>query len=273
MTGSGIRVTFLGTGTSVGVPVLTCDCRVCTSGDPRNNRLRAGLLLEWMGGGGTDDQPDRTAKVLVDTSIDFRQQALRIGLDRVDAVIYTHQHADHLLGLDDLRIYNFRQRAAIPLYGNAETMAAIEHTFKYAFVPGVTGVPRLTLHRVNEAFELLGRLITPISVWHDSMRIYAYRIGSFAYITDCSEIPAEAAEQLMGLDLLAIDSLRREPHPSHFTLDQALEQIERLKPERALLTHLSHEFDHASLEAEVGESVGVAYDGLVIEVADRQEPA
>jgi phosphoribosyl 1,2-cyclic phosphate phosphodiesterase len=208
----------------------------------------------------------------VDTSTDFRQQALKIGLDRVDAVIYTHQHADHIFGLDDLRLYNFRQRAPIPLYGNAETMAAIEHTFKYAFVPGATGVPRLTLHRVDEAFELFGRRILPISVWHDSMRIYAYRIGSFAYITDCSGIPAEAAEQLAGLDVLAIDSLRREPHPSHFTLDQALEQIERLRPERALLTHLSHDFDHVSLEAEVGESVGVAYDGLVIEVADREEP-
>jgi len=274
MTGSGLTVTFLGTGTSVGVPVLTCDCPVCSSADPRNKRLRAGLLLEWVAE--TSDEmangekgqaaAGRRVKVLVDTSPDFRQQALRVGLDRVDAVIYTHQHADHIFGLDDVRLYNYRQRAAIPLYGNSETMAAIEHTFKYAFVPGAKGVPRLSLHCVRDSFDLFGRTIIPISVWHDGMSIHAYRIGSFAYITDCSAIPPEAAEQLEGLELLAIDSLRREPHPAHFTLDQALEQIDRLRPKRALLTHLSHDFDQASLEAELSDGIDVAYDGLVIEV-------
>jgi len=279
MTGSSLKVTFLGTGTSVGVPVLTCDCPVCTSEDPRNKRLRAGLLLEWdverdgelsnseKGQGAAG----RRVKVLVDTSTDFRQQALCAGLERVDAVLYTHSHADHIFGLDDVRLYNYRQRAAIPLYGNSDTMAAIQHTFKYAFVPGAKGVPRLSLHCVSEPFELFGRTITPISVWHDSMRIHAYRIGSFAYLTDCSEIPPEAAEQLEGLEVLAIDSLRRQPHPSHFTLEQALEQIDRLQPERALLTHLSHDFDHASLEAELSDRVGVAYDGLVIEVGGAEE--
>jgi phosphoribosyl 1,2-cyclic phosphate phosphodiesterase len=274
MTGSSIKVTFLGTGTSVGVPVLTCECPVCTSEDPRNQRLRAGLLLEWDAAvdGGTSNvgkgQGDatRTVKVLVDTSTDFRQQALRAGLERVDAVLYTHPHADHIFGLDDVRLYNYRQRSAIPLYGNSETMAAIQHTFKYAFVPGAKGVPRLSLHGVSEPFDLFGRTIIPIPVWHDSMRITAYRIGNFAYVTDCSEIPAEAAGQLEGLEFLVIDSLRREPHPSHFTLDQALEQIGRLQPARALLTHLSHDFDHASLEEELSDDIGVAYDGLVIEM-------
>lgn len=275
MDGNILRVTFLGTGTSVGVPVLTCDCRVCTSDDPRNQRLRAGLLLEWRDptsvspGGGA--KSGRTVKVLMDTPTDLRQQALHAGLDRVDAVIYTHAHADHVFGLDDLRIYNFRQRAAIPLYGNPETLEAIAHTFKYAFVPGATGVPRLTMHSVSEAFELFGRIITPVPVWHDSMLIHAYKIGSFGYITDCSGIPEEAAEQLRGLDVLAIDALRRQPHPSHFTLDEALEQIERLRPERALLTHLSHDFDHADLEEEVGEEIEVAYDGMVVEIPDREE--
>jgi phosphoribosyl 1,2-cyclic phosphate phosphodiesterase len=216
-------------------------------------------------------EASRIVKVLVDTSTDLRQQALRAGLDRVDAVIYTHHHADHIFGLDDVRLYNFRQRSAIPLYGNAETLAAIEHTFRYAFVPGVTGVPRLTLHQVDETFDLFGRAITPVPVWHDSMQIHAYKVGSFGYVTDCSEIPAEAEEELAGLDVLAIDSLRREPHPSHFSLDEALEQIERLQPRRALLTHLSHDFDHSSLEAEVGEGIEVAYDGLVIDIPDGEE--
>jgi phosphoribosyl 1,2-cyclic phosphate phosphodiesterase len=275
MTGDILKVTFLGTGTSVGVPVLTCDCSVCTSEDPRNKRLRAGLLLEWdvetdgaiPGNAKGSGAGRRRVKVLVDTSTDFRQQALRAGLERVDAVLYTHSHADHIFGLDDVRLYNYRQRAAIPLYGNSATMAAIQHTFKYAFVPGAKGVPRLSLHSVSEPFDLFGRTITPISVWHDSMPIHAYRIGNFAYITDCSEIPPEAAMQLEGLDLLAIDSLRREPHPSHFTLEQALEQIDRLRPARALLTHLSHDFDHSALEAELSNGIGVAYDGQVIEIA------
>ena len=152
-------------------------------------------------------------------------------------------------------------------------MAAIQHTFKYAFVPGAKGVPRLSLHSVSEAFDLFGRTVIPISVWHDSMRIHAYRIGNFAYITDCSEIPPEAADQLNGLDLLVIDSLRREPHPSHFTLDQALEQIDRLRPEHALLTHLSHDFDHASLEEELDDGIGVAYDGLALEMTMPGEGA
>ena len=281
MTGSPLKVTFLGTGTSVGVPVLTCDCPVCTSEDSRNKRLRAGLLVEWDAAvdgeisniGKEQGAAARRVKVLVDTSTDFRQQALRAELERVDAVLYTHPHADHIFGLDDVRLYNYRQRSAIPLYGNPETMAAIQHTFKYAFVPGAKGVPRLSLHSVSKPFDLFGRTIIPMSVWHDSMRIHAYRIGSFAYITDCSEIPPEAAEQLNGLELLVIDALRREPHPSHFTLDQALEQIDRLQPERALLTHLSHDFDHASLEAELDDGIGVAYDGLVIEMTMPGEGA
>jgi len=279
MTDDSLKVTFLGTGTSVGVPVLTCDCGVCTSEDPRNKRSRAGLLLEWdvaedngkEKGGNGPRSDTRRVRVLVDTSTDFRQQALRVGLERVDAVLYTHPHADHIFGLDDVRLYNYRQRAAIPLYGNSDTMAAIQHTFKYAFVPGAKGVPRLSLHSVNKAFDLFGRTITPISVWHDSMRIHAYRIGSFAYVTDCSLIPPEALEQLEGLEVLAIDALRREPHPSHFTLEQALEQIAQLRPRHALLTHLSHDFDHASLEAELSDRAGVAYDGLVIEVGGAKE--
>jgi len=260
-----MRVTFLGTGTSVGVPVITCGCDVCTSDDPRNNRLRAGLLLEWE----DDGEPVR---VLVDTTTDLRQQALWVGLERVDAVVYTHHHADHILGLDELRIYNFVHRMAIPLYGRQETLDGIRHTFHYAFDQKARGVPRLELIAAEEPFELHGVRIEPVPVEHHRLTISAYRIGSFAYITDCSGIPDESAEALAGVEVLVIDALRREPHPAHFTLEEALAQIERIGAPTAYLTHLSHEFDHATLEAELPDGVRVAYDGLVLEVdEDRGE--
>jgi phosphoribosyl 1,2-cyclic phosphate phosphodiesterase len=258
-----MRVTFLGTGTSVGVPVITCGCDVCTSDDPRNNRLRAGLLLEWEDGG-------EPVRVLVDTTTDLRQQALRFGLERVDAVVYTHHHADHILGLDELRIYNFVHRIVIPLYGRRETLDGIRHTFHYAFDREARGVPRLELVTAEEPFELRGMRIEPVPVEHDRLTISAYRIGNFAYITDCSGIPAASAEALAGVDVLVIDALRRTPHPAHFTLDEALEQIERIGAPSAYLTHLSHEFDHATLEAELPDGVRVAHDGLVLDLAGEE---
>jgi len=257
-----MRVTFLGTGTSVGVPVIACACAVCASNDPRNDRLRAGLLLEWP----VDDAAE-PAHVLVDTTTDLRQQALRAGIDRVDAVMYTHHHADHVLGLDELRIYNFVQRVKIPLYGNKLTTDRIREMFGYAFDGATRGAPRLELHTVDGAFDLLGKEVVPVPVMHHRLQIYAYRIGGFAYVTDCSGIPEESAVLLRDLDVLVIDALRRAPHPAHFTLAQALQQIEGLRPRKALLTHLSHEFDHAELAAELPEHVDVAFDGLSLEVA------
>ncbi len=254
-----MRVTFLGTGTSVGVPVITCKCDVCASTDPRNNRLRAGLLLEWQ-----DDAGE--VRVLVDTTTDFRQQALRIDLDRVDAVVYTHHHADHILGLDELRIYNFVHRVPIPLYGREQTMDAIRRVFSYAFDGQTTGVPRLELHATNGPFDLRGVRITPVPVQHHRLTISAYRIGDFAYVTDCSGISDESAELLRGVGVLVIDALRRTPHPAHFTLEQALREIERIGARKAYLTHLSHEFDHGTLEGELPDDVLVAYDGLVLDV-------
>ncbi|MFQ5742920.1 MAG: MBL fold metallo-hydrolase [Acidobacteriota bacterium] len=269
---SPLRVTFLGTGTSVGVPVLMCKCAVCSSSDPRNHRLRASLLLEWR----APSRPSaatqcgqRTVKVLVDTATDLRQQALRVGLDRVDGVLYTHQHVDHLLGLDELRMYNFLQRQSISLYGSDATMEAIHRTFAYAFDRQASGVPRVVLNQVSEAFELLGRCIEPIPVQHDKITVFAYRIGDFAYVTDCSSIPESSAEKMRNLEVLVIDALRREPHPAHFTLEQALAEVERLRPRQAYLTHLSHDFDHATLLAALPATVGVAYDGLVLEVGGK----
>jgi phosphoribosyl 1,2-cyclic phosphate phosphodiesterase len=257
-----MRVTFLGTGTSVGVPVITCECAVCTSPDPRNHRLRAGLLLDWL----HDGEPVR---VLVDTTTDLRQQALRADLERVDAVLYTHHHADHVLGVDELRIYNFVHRTPIPLYGRAETLDGIRRMFAYAFDRTTRGVPRLQLNIAEEPFELLGVRVVPVPVEHHRLTISAYRLGRFAYITDCSGIPEASAALLDGVDVLVIDALRREPHPAHFTLREALEQIDRLGPSTAYLTHLSHEFEHDALQAELPEGVHIAYDGLVLDVDEH----
>jgi len=257
-----MRVTFLGTGTSVGVPVITCSCSVCTSEDARNKRLRAGLLLEWCVG-------DDPVCVLVDTTTDLRQQALRAALDRVDAVLYTHHHADHVLGLDELRIYNFVHGVSVPLYGRPDTLDAIEQTFAYAFNKKARGVPRLELHPKEEAFELHGVRIVPVPVQHGRVTISAYRIGNFGYLTDCNAIPEDSAELLAGVDVLVIDALRTTPHPAHFTLAEALEQIDRLGVPTAYLTHLSHEFDHATLQAELPAGVHVAYDGLVLDVDEH----
>ena len=247
-----MHVTFLGTGPSFGVPVVTCDCRVCTSPDKRNRRLRAGLLLDWTNGDGEE------SRVLVDTTTDLRQQALRVCLQRVDAVLYTHHHADHVLGLDELRIFRFVQGISIPLYGRPETMDAILQTFKYA-------VPWIDVNMIDGPFNLRGVSVTPIPVLHDLLTISAYRIGNFAYVTDCSAIPESSADMLRGAEILVIDALRREPHRKHFSLDEALFEIERLEVDSAYLTHLSHEFEHGELEKELPQNVHVAYDGLVLE--------
>ncbi len=254
-----MQITFLGTGPSFGVPVVTCDCHVCASPDKRNRRLRAGLLLNWTNLEGEE------SRILVDTTTDLRQQALRVCLDRVDGVLYTHHHADHVLGLDELRIFGFVHGTSIPLYGRPDTMDAIRHTFEYAFDNNAHGVPRIDLNTIDGPFNLRGVHVVPIPVLHDRITISAYRIGNFAYVTDCSAIPEASAEMLHGVDILVIGALKRNTHPKHFSLDEALFEIERLKAGSAYLTHLSHEFEHEELEKELPENVHVAYDGLVLE--------
>jgi len=254
-----LRVTFLGTGTSVGIPVITCDCDVCTSDDPRNQRLRASVMLEWEG-------PEGPAHILVDTATDFRQQALRSGIDRVDAVLYTHGHADHLLGLDELRIFNFVHRKAMPLYADAATVAVVRHIFCYAFDPRAIGVPQLDLHTLGDRVTLFGVRVEAIPLGHGRGTTQAFRVGNFAYATDCNKIPDEAATRLQGLDVLVLDSLRRKPHRSHFGLQQALAEVERLQPKTTYLTHLSHDLEHAALEAELPSNVRVAYDQMELDL-------
>jgi phosphoribosyl 1,2-cyclic phosphate phosphodiesterase len=252
-----MRVTFLGTGTSTGVPVPTCDCRVCTSDDPRDRRLRPSALLAWGESG-----------VLVDTTPDFREQALRFGVERVDAVLYTHSHADHVLGLDDLRLYNWKQRAPIPAYGSEQTLEELSRTFWYVFEPGPSENTRPDIERrpIGGPFELLGRRVVPIPLFHGRMPIFGYRVGRFAYLTDVSEIPEPSYELLRGLDVLVLNGLRERPHPTHLSLEGALACAGRIGARRTLLTHVSHEVHHRSVSAGLPAGVELAYDGLCVEL-------
>lgn len=250
-------VTFLGTGTSTGVPVPTCHCAVCRSDDPRDRRLRPSILLRWP-----------SASVLIDTSTDLRQQTLTHRIERIDAVLYTHSHADHLLGLDDLRLYNWKQRGPIPVYGSATTLAAMRRTFWYVFDenPPEHTRPAVEQHEVDGPFSLHGKTILPVPVLHGRLPVFGYRLGRFAYLTDVSAIPETSFALLDGLDLLVLSALRDRPHPTHMTVDQSLAAAERIGARRTLFTHMSHELEHAATCARLPRDVDLAYDGLEIEI-------
>jgi phosphoribosyl 1,2-cyclic phosphate phosphodiesterase len=229
---------FLGSGTSMGVPTLGCGCAVCTSTDPKNRRTRPSVLIEWDG-----------HAVVIDTGPDFHAQALREGIKRLDAVLYTHSHADHILGMDDLRPLSFRNVEDLPLYADNPTADAIERVFHYTF-------------RTENRFGVCFRRIP---VTHGRQEITGYRFGGAAYLTDMSGIPEEGMALLEGLDVLILDALRREPHPSHSHLANSIAIVERLKPKKAFFTHIGHELDHAGTNAELPENIRLAYDGLKVE--------
>ncbi|HKV41183.1 MAG TPA: MBL fold metallo-hydrolase [Blastocatellia bacterium] len=250
-----MRVSFLGTGTSVGVPTVGCDCQTCLSTDPRDKRLRASILIEHQGN-----------QILVDASTDFRQQALRIGLDRLDSILFTHAHADHCFGLDDARPIMFR-RGPIACFATETTWNGLRRVYSYAFEPGSKpGIPRIVPHRIEGEFNLLGLDVDPLAVIHGGLEVTAYRFGALAYVTDCNLIPDEACARLRGLDLLIIDALRFKTHPTHMTVDAALGYIERLRPQRALLTHISHDIMHHQTSTSLPANVEIAYDGLQVDV-------
>jgi phosphoribosyl 1,2-cyclic phosphate phosphodiesterase len=257
-----MRVTFLGTGTSTGVPVLTCSCEVCRSQDPRDRRLRPSVLLEWDG-----------ASILIDTSTDLRQQALARPIHRVDAVLYTHHHADHVLGLDELRLYNWRQKAAVPVFGHAATLAALRRTFWYVFEDVQDGgaKPAVETHAVDGPFPLFGRRIVPVPVLHGTLPVYGFRVDAFAYLTDVSAIPEESYALLQGLDVLVLNALRPRPHPTHLHLEAAIAESRRIGARRTLFTHLGHEMPHAAISQGLPEGIELAYDGQVLELADFGE--
>lgn len=248
---------MLGSGTSTGIPVVGCSCPVCTSRDPRDRRLRPGLKLELPGG-----------TIVVDTSPDFREQALRFGVERVDAVLYTHSHADHVFGLDDLRVFNFRQRASIPCYGSPQTMRRLRQIFSYVFEAGQEGggKPKLDLIDVEAPFELLGEQVVPIPVWHGEMPVYGYRIGGFAVVTDVNRIPEESYERLAGVGTLVLSALRYTPHSTHFTVEEAIAVAARIGARRTLLTHIAHEIEHGRPRVALPPGVEFGYDGCVVDL-------
>jgi phosphoribosyl 1,2-cyclic phosphate phosphodiesterase len=255
-------LTFLGTGTSMGVPTLGCDCAVCASavsptGDPRNRRTRPSVLVSYSG-----------HNVLIDTGPDFHVQAIRENLRRVDAVLYTHGHADHILGMDDLRPLTFHSPTGIPLYADEPTAATIERVFDYTFrkVDRYATSARVTLNRISAepgtAIELFGAQFERIPVTHGRQTITGFRFGSAAYLTDLNDIPADSYPLLADLDVLVLDALRRQPHPTHSTLDNSIALVERIKPRRAYFTHMSHDLDHAATDAILPPHIRLAYDGL-----------
>jgi phosphoribosyl 1,2-cyclic phosphate phosphodiesterase len=253
-----MRVTLLGTGTSTGVPMIGCHCAVCSSPDPRNRRLRPGLKLELPGG-----------VALVDTPTDLRQQALLYGLERLDAVLYTHAHADHILGLDEIRVFNFRQGHAIPCHGPASALAAIRRAFAYVFEPGQEGggKPQIELLPLDGPRELLGVEVVPVPVRHGSLEVFGYRIGPFAYVTDVSFVPDDSRRLLAGVDTLVLGALRYRPHSTHFSIPEAIAEAARIGARRTLFTHLSHEVDHGAPREPLPPGVELAHDGLVLDFA------
>ena len=256
-------LTFLGTGTSMGVPTLACDCAVCSSavspeGDPRNRRTRPSLRLAY-----------NNHTILIDTGQDFHAQAIRENIRRVDAVLYTHGHVDHIFGFDDLRPLSFRVPGGLPIYGDAETIATLKRVFDYTFRTDdrYPTSARVQIHSLDEStpgtgFDLFGACFQRIPVIHGEQRITGYRFGSAAYLTDMSDIPPESIPLLQDLDILILDALRRQPHPSHSHLERSLAFVEQLKPQRAFFTHISHDLEHAAIEDELPPHVRLAYDGL-----------
>ncbi len=258
-------LTFLGSGTSMGVPTLGCNCNVCASalspdGDLRNRRTRPSLRLAY-----------NNCIVIVDTGPDFHAQALRENITHVDAVLYTHAHADHIMGFDDLRPLSFKVPGDLPIYGDEETIATLKRVFEYTFrtVDRYPTSARVHVHTIDSTpgagFDLFGACFRRIPVTHGRQQITGYRFGSAAYLTDMSDLPSESIPLLQDLDILILDALRRQPHPSHSHLERSIEYVEKLKPKRAYFTHISHDLDHAATEAELPPSIRLAYDGLQLQ--------
>jgi phosphoribosyl 1,2-cyclic phosphate phosphodiesterase len=254
------RVLVLGTGTSHGVPMIGCDCGTCTSADPRDKRSRASIIIQTAEG----------TSILVDTTPDLRSQSLAHDVRRVDAIVYTHSHADHVMGLDDVRRFNILQRSAIPCYGDERTLADLRRIYAYIFDPDTPrggGLPQVILAHVAGEFCIGPATFVPIPLLHGSRLILGYRVGSFAYLTDCSAIPDSSWPLLDGVRTLVLDALRERPHPTHLSVAQALQVVERISPDRAYFTHMCHDLPHAATCARLPAGVELAYDGQALEIA------
>jgi len=256
-----MELLFLGTGTSHGVPMIGCDCDVCTSPDPRNKRTRCSALIRII---------ESDTHILIDASIDFREQMLRHRIRRIDAILFTHHHADHVFGLDDVRTFSDRQ-GRIECYVPPAHEKWIRNVFGYAFgapdIPDCGGLPRLNLNVVRGPLEIGGRRVIPIELPHGPyVKVWGYRIGGLAYLTDCNDIPDEATQHLRGLDVLVLDALRPQPHPTHFSIGEAVTAARKINARRTFFTHISHRSDHDALAASLPDGIQPAYDGLTVEV-------
>lgn len=252
-----ISVTILGSGTSHGVPMIACDCPVCRSPDPHDKRTRTSIHIR---------QGD--THLLVDTSPELRLQCLAHGIRRVDAVLFTHHHIDHVAGLDDLRRFNWIQNGPIPLYGQQATLDRLATMFEYVFSPDPSypsAIPQLSSHVIDGPFQIGDCAITPIPLLHGKLPVLGFRVGKFAYCTDVSEIPADSWPLLAELEVLVLDALRNRPHPTHFNLEQAVDHARRIGARQTYFTHIAHELGHAATNAVLPPGMALAYDGLVIE--------
>jgi len=251
-----LKITFLGTGTSSGVPMIGCDCSVCTSTDKKDNRLRSSILVE---------SPNTT--LVVDTGPDFRYQMLRENVRKLDAVLFTHPHKDHMAGLDDVKAYNYFQKKPIDLFADSLTEEALRRDFYYAFADTkYPGIPELNLHTITlEPFNVGDIPVTPILVWHLKMPVMGFRFGKFTYITDANKIEEIEKNKIKGSDILVLNALRKKKHISHFTLDEAIEMVQELNVPTAYFTHISHQLGtHEEITNELPSGTHLAYDGLVI---------
>jgi phosphoribosyl 1,2-cyclic phosphate phosphodiesterase len=255
-----VKITFLGTGTSQGVPVIACECAICQSSDPRDKRLRASILVETSAN-----------TIVIDAGPDFRQQMLNARVKRMDAILLTHEHKDHIAGMDDLRAFNFKSQAAIDIYAEERVQAAVRNEYAYVFSENhYPGVPRMELHNIdNYNFEIRGDVIIPLRVFHYRLPVFGFRIGDMAYITDANYIPEETKEKLIGVKYLVINALRKEKHISHFSLDEALGLIREVSPRKAYITHIGHQMGkQAEVNRELPVNVTLAWDGLEVACDD-----
>ena len=253
-----MRITFLGTGTSHGVPMIGCSCATCTSPDPRDTRLRPSIYVETA-----------AACLLVDAGPDLRAQALRHRISRVDAILFTHGHADHILGMDDVRRFNALMSGPMPCYGDAATLEDIRRMFSYVFEPAAPkggGLPQLDLRQIAGRFSVADFEVVPVPLVHGTRSILGFRFGRFAYLTDCNHIPDRSWPLLEGLEVLVLDALRVRPHPTHFSLDEAVAAATRIGAPRTFFTHMCHDLVHAATDARLPPGVALAYDGLVLEL-------